>query len=156
MLAIWGDGGWGQLVRENKLRTGSFDDRLVDALADTITEWSPHPPPVWVTAVPSLRNPALVASLAERLAARLGLPYRPIVTKIEERPSQRQQLNAAHQQHNVEGAFAVDGTVPDGPVLLIDDTVDSTWTMTEVARVLRRAGATLVYPVALASTSGRD
>ncbi|MFD0823634.1 hypothetical protein ACFQ0D_36125, partial [Micromonospora zhanjiangensis] len=37
-----------------------------------------------------------------------------------------------------------------GPVLLVDDLVDSGWTMTMVDRLLRRAGATGVLPLALA------
>ena len=41
----------------------------------------------------------------------------------------------------------------DGPVLLVDDLVDSGWTMTLAARLLRRAGAPAVLPFALASTN---
>ena len=37
-----------------------------------------------------------------------------------------------------------------GPVLLIDDYVDSRWTITEASRVLRQAGATQVLPFVLA------
>jgi ATP-dependent DNA helicase RecQ len=38
-------------------------------------------------------------------------------------------------------------------VLLVDDLVDSGWTLTMVARLLRQAGAPAVYPFALAVTS---
>ena len=41
-------------------------------------------------------------------------------------------------------------TFPTGPVLLVDDLVDSRWTLTVAARELRRAGATAVLPFALA------
>jgi ATP-dependent DNA helicase RecQ len=37
-----------------------------------------------------------------------------------------------------------------GPVLLVDDLVDTGWTMTLVARLLRQAGAPAVLPFALA------
>jgi hypoxanthine phosphoribosyltransferase len=37
-----------------------------------------------------------------------------------------------------------------GPVLLVDDLVDSRWTMTVAGRTLRRAGAGSVLPFALA------
>ena len=30
-LCVWGDAGWGGLVRDRKYRHGHFDDRLVDA-----------------------------------------------------------------------------------------------------------------------------
>ncbi|SKF62367.1 ATP-dependent DNA helicase RecQ [Mycobacteroides abscessus subsp. abscessus] len=38
-----------------------------------------------------------------------------------------------------------------GPVLLVDDLVDSRWTLTVAGRLLRRAGASGVLPLALAS-----
>jgi ATP-dependent DNA helicase RecQ len=37
----------------------------------------------------------------------------------------------------------------DGPVLLVDDLVDSRWTVTVVGRLLRQAGADAVLPFAL-------
>jgi ATP-dependent DNA helicase RecQ len=47
------------------------------------------------------------------------------------------------------------GALPDltgvgGPVLLVDDVIDSGWTMTVAARAVRRAGAPSVLPFALA------
>jgi ATP-dependent DNA helicase RecQ len=36
-------------------------------------------------------------------------------------------------------------------VLLVDDLVDSGWTLTVTARLLRQAGATAVLPLALAT-----
>ena len=155
VLSMWGDAGWGQLARTGKTATGRFDDRLVDALADLIDAWGPEPAPEWVTSVPSTRHPVLVADFAERLAAHLGLPYRPVLARLAERPEQREQQNSAHQQANVSGVFGLVGDMPPGPVLLVDDLVDSGWTMTEIGRVLRRAGAPVVHPVALAAATGR-
>jgi len=37
--------------------------------------------------------------------------------------------------------------VPDGPVLLVDDTYRTGWTMTVGAALLRDAGATAVLPL---------
>ena len=156
VLAIWGDAGWGQLVRQGRTTDGRFDDRLVDAFVEMVTDWAPDPAAAWVTCVPSLRRPDLVPTFAAAVAERLGLPLHPVVTKVEERAPQRDQQNAVHQQQNVEGAFVVTGPVPDGPVLLVDDIVDSAWTMTDIARQLRRAGSGAIYPVALASSSKRD
>jgi ATP-dependent DNA helicase RecQ len=155
-LSVWGDGGWGRLVRQGRLTDGRYDDRLVDALAELVRTWRPQPAPAWVTSVPSLRSPALVRDLAEGVAARLGLPFVAAVSTVDRRPPQREQQNAAHQQRNVEGAFSVTGALPTGPVLVVDDLISSGWTLAEVGRVLRRAGATAVLPVALASSAGRD
>jgi ATP-dependent DNA helicase RecQ len=60
--------------------------------------------------------------------------------------------NSWQQVHNLDGAFRVDpweGMA--GPVLLIDDIVDSRWTFTVVAALLRQAGSGPVCPLALAA-----
>ena len=67
-LSMWGDAGWGSLVREGKFG-GQFHDDLVVAVADMIRSWRPTPAPAWVTAVPSLRHPDLVP---ESLSASRG------------------------------------------------------------------------------------
>jgi ATP-dependent DNA helicase RecQ len=41
----------------------------------------------------------------------------------------------------------------DGPVLLVDDLIDSRWTITVAGSALRQAGATGVLPFALASSA---
>ena len=49
------------------------------------------------------------------------------------------------------GAFAVPATwdLAGQRVLLVDDRTDSGWTLTEAARLLRRAGAAAVLPLVL-------
>src|SRR6056297_1226625 len=156
VLSMWGDAGWGQLVRSGKTVDGRFDARLVDALVELIDEWDPQPRPEWLTWVPSWRHPDLVPQFASQLAERLGIAPIELVARIHDRPAQKTQHNAAHQQRNVEGTFDLVATPPSTPGLLVDDVVDSTWTVTEIGRLLGRAGAPLVYPVALASSAGRD
>ena len=152
VLSFLGDGGWGGLVRDERA-VGEFSDSLADALARLVRNWGPEPRPTWVTSVPSARAPRLVASLAERVAARLHLPYRESVALARPTVPQGQMENSAQQNRNVAGAFAVEENVATGPVLLVDDIVDSRWTITEVAGVLRAAGVEAVLPVALAQGS---
>jgi ATP-dependent DNA helicase RecQ len=48
------------------------------------------------------------------------------------------------------GSLSIDqNTLPTGSVLLIDDMVDSRWTMTVASWLLRRAGSGEVFPLAL-------
>ena len=94
-----------------------------------------------------------MADFAERLAARLGLPFRAVVSKVKDNPPQKAQRNSWHQCRNLDGVFKVDGGMDDKPVLLVDDMVDSRWTMTVIAALLRRAGSGPVFPVALGTTS---
>jgi ATP-dependent DNA helicase RecQ len=50
----------------------------------------------------------------------------------------------------VEGAFEVTGAVRSDPVLLVDETVGSRWSVTEASFALRDTGSGPVYPFALA------
>lgn len=155
VLSRWQDGGWGDWVADDK-QSGHFRDELVDAVAEMIqTRWKPNPAPCWVTCVPSSRHPALVPDFARRLAYRLGLEFRDSVRKVQEHEPQKLQRNRVHQLRNLIGVFKVLKSVLPGPVLLVDDMVDSTATFAVVAKQLSLAGGGPVYPVALASTRMR-
>jgi len=156
ILSRWGDAGWGEQVAESK-HSGNFGDELVEAIAEMITErWNPQPFPQWVTCVPSRTHPDLVPDFAKRFARRLNLPFVPALTKLQDNQQQKFQQNRFHQCKNLDGVFGVIGDVPGDPVLLLDDIVDSGWTLTITAAILRRAGSGPVFPVALATTmSGR-
>ncbi len=78
--------------------------------------------------------------LAQRVSRLLGLTYVSALEKIHETDPQKTRENSEQQARNVRDAFAVHGAVPSGAVLLIDDVVDSRWTFTECARVLRAGG----------------
>ena len=154
---MWGDSGWGRLVRAGKQELGRFDNQLVSAAGDLIrNRWKPEPPPTWVTFVPSLRSPRLVADFAERLATALGLPCEDVVVRIQDTKPQKTMQNSSQQYRNMQKAFAVRGGVPPGPVLLVDNIVDSRWTLTVVGMGLREAGAGPVFPFALTDTAGRS
>ncbi len=152
-LCIWGDAGWGELVRQGKFRDKRFSDELVDACVRLVRQWQPQPPPSWVTAIPSLRHPDLVPDFARRLAAALGLPFRMVLTKVDDRPEQKTMANSTQQARNVDGSMAVeDDEMGEEPVLLIDDMVDSRWTLTIGAWLLLDHGCGPVHPLALALT----
>ena len=152
ILSRWGDAGWGQLVADDK-HGGHFRDELVDAVAGMLNDrWQPTPPPEWVTCVPSRKHPNLVPDYTSRLAKALGLPFRPVITKVEDNEPQKMQQNRFHQCKNLDGVFAIEGPVPEGPVLLVDDVVDSRWTLTVAAALLRQAGSGPVWPLALTTS----
>jgi ATP-dependent DNA helicase RecQ len=118
--------------------------------------WQPSPSPTWITCVPSLRHPSLVQDLAQRIARKLGIPFIGCTEKIRETDPQKGQQNSFHQCNNLDGAFAISGEIPNGPVLLIDDMVDSGWTFTILTMLLRQAGSGPVFPFALVSTTKSD
>lgn len=150
-LCLWGDSGWGTLVREGKYRDGRFKDELVEACAEMFRKWNPRSSPTWVTCVPSLRRPDLVPDFAGRLASALGLPFRQVLVKTCERPEQKTMANSVQQAKNVDGSLRIMGPVPEGPVLLVDDMVSSRWTFTVSAWLLRKNGSGEVWPLALSN-----
>ncbi len=154
ILCCYGDAGFGVAVSEDR-ETGEFRDDLVAAAARVVREsWMPSPSPEWITCIPSLRHPDLVSSFAQRLADRLGLPFRGAIRKVKETVPQVEMENSFHQCRNLDGVFSVNADLPHAPVLLVDDTVGSRWTMTVAAFLLRKAGSGKVYPFALATTAG--
>lgn len=156
VLCVWNDAGWGALVRHGKTRDGRFADQLVEACAAMVRTWALQPAPTWVTCVPSRRHPELVPNFARRLAAALGLEFNPVLEKTDDRPAQKDMANSAQQARNVDGSLRIHGTVPTGPVLLVDDMVDSKWTLTVAAYLLTSSSSGPVYPLALASTANAD
>ncbi|MFC0168172.1 RecQ family ATP-dependent DNA helicase [Pseudoduganella danionis] len=155
-LCVWGDAGWGSLVRQGKYHDGRFSDELISACVKMIAEWNPQPAPTWVTCVPSLRHPDLVPDFAQRLAAALDLPFHMVIAKTDARPEQKTMANSTQQARNIDGSLALNGQpILRGPVLLIDDMVDSRWTLTVSAWLLRKNGSGAVWPMALSQT-GHD
>lgn len=151
---MYGDAGWGVLVKRGKYGADGFSEELVDAAVELFEEWQPRPMPAWVTAVPSRQHSELVPDFARRLAARLGLPYRDALVKVRDTVAQKTMQNSVQQARNVLEAFAAaPPQMLDGPVLLVDDMVDSRWSLTVCGVALAEAGSGPVVPLVLAQTS---
>ena len=156
ILCVWGDAGWGDLVRRGKSMDGRFADPLVEACAALVRNWTLRPPPAWLTCIPSHRHPNLVPDFARRLAVALNLPFHAVLQSTDDRPAQKEMANSTQQARNIDGALTIPQAIPTGPVLLVDDMVDSRWTLTVAAYLLTIRGSGPVYPLALASTAHAD
>jgi ATP-dependent DNA helicase RecQ len=153
-LSLWGDAGWGELVKRGKYQDNYFDDVLIQGTIEMIQRWQPQPMPTWVTCVPSLTRPELVPNFAQRLADKLGLPFKLAVIKIRQNQPQKEMNNSYQQAHNLDAVFQIDSNqINPGAVFLVDDMVDSRWTFTVISALLRRAGSGQVFPIALALNS---
>jgi ATP-dependent DNA helicase RecQ len=153
-LSVDGDGGWGSVVRAARYHDHAGPDGLVAATVRLVEGWQPSPPPAWVTSVPSTSSGRLIADVARRVASALGLPYREVLVRSRAGRPQKEMENSVQQLGNVYGGFDVTEPLPDAPVLVVDDLVDSGWTLTVVADVLRGAGAPAVHPLVLARARG--
>ncbi|MDF0512275.1 DEAD/DEAH box helicase [Agromyces sp. H3Y2-19a] len=153
-LARLTDLGWGGTLRE-LFAAGAPDapvpPRVLDGCVRVLAEWGWAERPVAVVAMPSRSKPQLVDSLARGLAEVGRLPYLGALELVDGGPTGQPGGNSAFRLAGVWHRFSAGGLgVPAGPVLLVDDQVDSRWTLTVAARELRAAGATEVLPFALA------
>ena len=154
-LSLWRDAGWGQLVANGKYQTERFADELVAACVEMLQAWSPDPTPRWVTCIPSLDHPELVPDFAARLASALELPFIACIEKARANDQQKYMGNSYQQVKNLDGVFSVTDQCLYEECLLIDDIIDSGWTFTVASALLRQAGCSAVYPMALALNSPR-
>lgn len=152
-LSLYQKEGLGELVIQNRYSDKHFNDELVYHCAKFIYDHyqelnSPH----WLTAVPSLRNPFLVPDFTRRVAESLKLPYKQVLFKVQETPEQKYMKNANRQAGNIMNAFNINNSILSGPVLLIDDIMNSGWTFAICAMKLKEAGCVNVTPLALSKT----
>ena len=149
------DLGWGQRLREVLRADAPVPAEMLRAVVAVLADWDWDARPTGIVALPSRARPQLVGSLALGLAEIGRLPLLGTLTMVDGGPVGAAGGNSAFRLANVWGRFAVPAPLAaalaqqSGPVLLVDDLVDSRWTMTEAARVVRAAGAPAVLPLVL-------
>jgi len=138
-------------------------DDLVAAVVKVLAAWDWEQRPAGVVTLPSRTRPQLVESLGLRIAEIGRIPH---IGALGYGAGTRPSRPAGRQHNSAQRLAAVWGelTLPEdvaaaasrlgGPLLLVDDRVETGWTMTVAARLLRQAGAPAVLPLALAITSG--
>lgn len=144
------------LVRDGKYVQDHFDTPLVERSVRLLENW--NPPVTWMCCVPSSRRPNLVSDFCKRLSQRWSnREFFDCIEVRKQRPEQKSQENSVRQARNLLGVFGLKvNELPEGPVLLVDDMVDSRWTFTIIGQLLKEAGVPDVYPYALAMTTSGD
>jgi ATP-dependent DNA helicase RecQ len=146
------DVGWGSRLR-NVFASPDAEvpDDVLRAVVQVLAGWGWEERPAGIVALPSRSRPLLVSSLASGLAQIGRLPLLGTLARTNDAPP-RGGSNSAQRLLAVHGSLAVPpGLTLDGrPVLLVDDRLDTGWTMTEATRLLREGGAGHVLPLVLA------
>jgi ATP-dependent DNA helicase RecQ len=154
------DAGWGSRLRDVFAAPDvAVSADLVDGLITVLAAWDWRQRPAAIVTIGSRCRPLLVSSLGERLATVGRLPLLGEVSRLPGRDSVGTgSHNSAQRVLAVHGAFELPEPVAlaitdlAGPLLVVDDRIDSGWTMTVVAALLREAGASGVLPLVLAAT----
>jgi ATP-dependent DNA helicase RecQ len=154
------DLGWGGTLRElfaPGAPDGPASEALLGACVRVLRDWGWAERPVAVVSLPSRSRPQLVDSVARGLARIGRLDDLGSLELVGEGSRGEPGGNSAYRLADVWGTFAVPpelaarlAELGGRPVLLVDDRVDSRWTMTVAGRELRRHGAGAVLPFALA------
>jgi ATP-dependent DNA helicase RecQ len=155
------DLGWGPRLRAvlgQADADGPVPGDLVAAMVKVLAAWQWDDRPAAVISIPSRTRPQLIESLAARIAEIGRMPYLgPLAHSGTAAAMPGRQYNSAQRLLAVWDSFVVPDSVASavadlpGPVLLVDDLMDSGWTQTVAAMRLRAAGAAGVLPLALAA-----
>ena len=154
-LSKYGVYRYGRMVREDKYSGNNFFreelvEKSYEVLCDLIIEENINV----IVGVPSLRS-NIVNNFAERLAKKCNLPCLKVLGKKDAR-QQKTMQNSSYQCENALNSFYfLEDKEIDGNVLLVDDMIDSKWTLTVCGDLLMKNGAEKVFPFALADTSNR-
>lgn len=154
-LSRYGHPIYGELVKKGKYEDNGFCDKLVEKSAEILDPYIKENGITALTYVPSLRS-NIVQEFAKKLAYRLGIPCLCLLKKTSDQ-QQKEMENSSFQCENAQKSFSLyeNAVVPER-ILLVDDMVDSKWTLTVCGDLLAKAGAECVYPFALATTSKKD
>lgn len=154
-LCKYGDAGYGELVKKGKYEDNLFCDELVGKSTSLLKPYVIENKIEAVTCVPSLRNDK-VKDFAERLAKSLSIPFIDTLTKTDSYPQKFMQ-NSSFQCENAYQSFHVkENILIPKKMILVDDMVDSKWTMTVCGYKLMELGAEFILPFALADSSQKE
>ncbi|WP_030618704.1 RecQ family ATP-dependent DNA helicase [Streptomyces sclerotialus] len=166
------DIGWGNRLRPllaPQAPDGPVPADVLDAVVGVLADWAkgpggwasgdPEAPvrPVGVVTMASRTRPQLIESLGARVAEIGRMPLLGSIAYTDaggDTPLPRS--NSAQRLRALDGALAVPPQLAEalraagGPVLLVDDSTETGWTLAVAARLLRRAGAGGVLPLVLA------
>ncbi|GHC81694.1 RecQ family ATP-dependent DNA helicase [Streptomyces flavofungini] len=166
------DIGWGNRLRPMlapQAPDGPIPDDVAKAVVEVLADWAKGPGgwasgsadavprPVGVVTMASRSKPQLIQSLGSRIAEIGRLPLLGSLEYVDgaetahvPRSNSAQRLRALDGTLTVPPALASALQEANGPVLLVDDSTETGWTLAVGARMLRRAGAEGVLPLVLA------
>jgi ATP-dependent DNA helicase RecQ len=162
VLARLSDPGWGGTLRAlfDDAPDRQVPDGVLAGANRVLAEWArgDGPKAGCVVAVGSQRRPTLVSTFADQIALMMDLPMLGVLpaAPTAARGNSARRVAELHGAFTVSPGLAAACASVGGPVLLVDDLVDSGWTMTLATRALRRAGVPSVIPFAIAATGRRD
>lgn len=154
-LSKYNDTGFGEMVAFDKYHSEAFRKELVDKSVSVIKERIGEQGYSIVSNIPSARN-SKVEIFAREVAKELGYEYRDLLNVTGNGKQQKTMQNSYFQYKNAVDKIMIneESNIPQGAnIILIDDLVDSKWTLTVAGGWLKKYGAGKVFPFCLADSS---
>ncbi|GAB3921874.1 ATP-dependent DNA helicase RecQ [Microlunatus endophyticus] len=148
-IAYADDPAWQQTLAALWRSDSAAPQEILDAAVEVLKRWSRSwRRPTAVVPVPSRRFPILINSVAAHLGEVGRLPVVDGLTIIGRRPTD-DAASGVRVRELLDGLAVRDGVRFDGPVLLVDDTIRTRWTMTVAGKLITDAGASEALPFAI-------
>ncbi|TDB96660.1 RecQ family ATP-dependent DNA helicase [Actinomadura sp. 7K534] len=150
------DIGWGNRLRD-LFAGGDTDvpDDLVNAVVKVLAAWDWPARPTGVVTIGSRSRPRLVGTFGHRIAEIGRLPYlgglTPLGDPIPRRHNSAQRLRSVWHSLAVPTDLSEALAATPGPILLVDDRIETGWTMTVATHLLKESGAAQILPLTLAT-----
>ncbi|MFQ6041620.1 MAG: RecQ family ATP-dependent DNA helicase [Candidatus Poribacteria bacterium] len=149
----------GQMVTDYKYHgRKELVQPLAKKLIDFIRQHPKYKNVDLLLAIPSTRKDRVyqpVDLLAREVSKNLDIPYKPeLLVRARQTEQQKGMKNLEQKRSNIAGAFRAEHPeeIRNRRVLLLDDLVNSGETLKEATRILRQAGTSSVYVLALTKT----
>lgn len=154
-ISKYGDVGYGELVKRDKYQKKAFCEELIGKSVQVLKPIVRDNQIKHITYVPSLRS-SMVEDFAKRLAESLKIEL--VHSLIKKEASQQKTMeNSSFQCYNALNSFIIkEGVLLPEKVILVDDIIDSKWTITVCGYKLMEQGVKCVFPFALADSSQQE
>lgn len=148
-IAFADDPAWVESLAGLWRQDGPAPEEVLTASVAVLSRWAREwRRPTAVVPMPSRRYPQLIRSVAEHLAQVGKLPLVEAL-EISGPPPREDTTSASRVTDLLAGMRAKPDVELSGPVLLVDDTIRTRWTITVAAQLLGIAGASEVLPLAI-------
>ncbi|WP_147918994.1 RecQ family ATP-dependent DNA helicase [Ruania zhangjianzhongii] len=148
-IAFADDPAWAETLATLWRHDQPAPEEILTASVAVLSRWAREwQRPTAVVPMPSRRYPQLVRSVAAHLAQVGKLPLVEAL-EVSGPPPRDETTSATRVSDLLTGMRAKQDVELSGPVLLVDDTIRTRWTVTVAAQLLGIAGASTVLPLAI-------
>ena len=155
-LSYYGDYGYGSMIEYDKYHSTEYRDEILSRTIEVMNEELIKKYDIkYITYIPSNNND-LIKKLAYKIADELEITCLELIIKNNSE-HQKNMENSYFQSKNAKNSYLIkENNIEIDKIILLDDMVDSKWTLTWCGYYLMEKGIEKVYPFVLSNSSNRS